>query len=147
MKTADQLLSENTALREELALLKARNIGLQAKLDDLLRRLYGPSSEKMDPAQLRLALEGLIADEQLEQTKQPEPVQPKEARPAVKRGGRRPLPENLPVVVELVDVPAEKREGMVKIREDVTEQIDYKPSQFFRRQIVRPVYASHRLGE
>lgn len=142
MKSADQLLAENTALREELALLKARYVGLEAKLDDLLRRLYGPSSEKMDPAQLRLALEGLIADEQLEQEQQPQPAPVKEPKPAVKRGGRRPLPENLPVVREVIEPSAEEREGKVKIREDVTEQIDYKPSQFFRRQIVRPVYAS-----
>lgn len=142
MKTLDQLLAENTALREELALAKALNIGLQAQLDDLMRRLYGPSSEKMDPAQLALALDGLLADAVIEEEKQPEPEPAKEPKPAVKRGGRRPLPENLPIVREVVDVPVSEREGMVMIREDVTERIDYRPSQFFRHQIVRPVYAS-----
>lgn len=142
MKTPDQLLAENAALRAEL-LERDRKIALlQAKLDDLLRRLHGPSSEKMDPAQLALALDGLLADAAIEEDKQAEPEPVKEPKPAVKRGGRRPLPENLPVVREVIDVPASEREGMVMIREDVTERIDYKPSQFFRHQIVRPVYAS-----
>lgn len=30
----------------------------------------------------------------------------------------------------------------MKIRDEITEQIEYRPSLFFRRQIIRPVYAS-----
>jgi transposase len=59
-----------------------------------------------------------------------------------KGGGRRPKPQNLPVRREVIDLPEAHKAGLVKIREELTEQIEYQPSQFFRLQIVRPVYAS-----
>jgi hypothetical protein len=59
-----------------------------------------------------------------------------------KGGGRRPKPQNLPVRREVIDLPEEQKAGLVQIREEITEQIEYQPSQFFRLQIVRPVYAS-----
>jgi hypothetical protein len=43
---------------------------------------------------------------------------------------------------EVIDLPEAQKAGLVKIREEITEQIEYQPSQFFRLQIVRPVYAS-----
>ena len=36
-----------------------------------------------------------------------------------------------------IDMPESERIGMEKIREEVTEEIDYRPSQFIRRQIVQ----------
>ena len=42
----------------------------------------------------------------------------------------------------MIDLPEEQKAGLVKIREEITEQIEYTPSQIYRRQIVRPVYAS-----
>jgi hypothetical protein len=58
-----------------------------------------------------------------------------------KGGGRQPKPENLPIRRELIDLPEEQRQGLVKIREEITEQIEYQPSSFYLLQLVRPVYA------
>ena len=44
---------------------------------------------------------------------------------------------NLPLVREVIDMPESERIGIEKIREEVTEEIDYRPSQFIRRQIVQ----------
>ena len=41
----------------------------------------------------------------------------------------------------LIDLPAEQKEGLVKIREEITEQIEYQPSRFYRLHLVRPVDA------
>jgi len=49
--------------------------------------------------------------------------------------------QNLPVRRRLINLPAEQKEGLVKIREEITEQIEYQPSRFYRLHLVRPVYA------
>ena len=138
----EELQKEVARLREENRLLQFAKTRAEEKLKDLLRRFFGPKSEKMDPAQLRLALESIQADEVLVEEEPPAP----QAEPSAPRkhhgGGRRPVPENLPVVREVIDVPESERVGLEQIREEVTEEIDYRPSQFIRRQIVRPVYAS-----
>jgi transposase len=133
-------------VRELESLLKnseARCAKLEYKLRDLLRRVFGPKNEALNPAQR--ALFGIPDPGEL-----PVPVQPAttfEAATAVgtkrkKGGGRRPKPQNLPVRREVIDLPDEQKAGLEKIREEITEQIEYQPSQFFRLQIVRPVYAS-----
>src|SRR5579862_5963783 len=132
-------------VRELESLLKiseARCAKLEYKLQDLLRRIFDPKNEKLDPAQR--ALFGLP-----EAGACPAPAQAVTASVAtaasVKRkkgGGRRPPPENLPVRREVIDLSEDQRVGLVKIREEITTQIEYQPSMFFRREIVRPVYAS-----
>ncbi len=113
----------------------------ESKLRDLLRRLFGPSSEKLDPNQYRLALEQVEADQVLVAE-----VQPPAASAAVttrKRpgGGRRPAPDHLPIERIEIDLPEEQKAGLIRIREEITEELDYEPSRFIRRHFVRPVYA------
>lgn len=135
------LHQENLKLRKELEALQWEHKVLQAKFDDLKRRHFGPSSERVDSGQFGLALDGVREDEAIAEST---PQEPKVVAQHVARkgGGRRPAPENLPIERVVIDVPEAERVGMEKIREDVTEEIDYRPSQFIRRQIVRPVYAS-----
>jgi transposase len=60
-------------------------------------------------------------------------------------GGRRAAPENLPVLETIrIDLPAEQKAGLVWMRDEVSYEQDYQPSQFFRRQIIRPMYAHPR---
>jgi transposase len=130
-------------LESLLKLSEARCAKLEYKLQDLLRRVYGPKSEKLNPDQR--ALFGIpVPGEALAPA---QPMKTSEASKAVgmkrkKGGGRRPKPQNLPVRREVIDLPEEQKAGLVKIREEITEQIEYQPSQFFRLQLVRPVYAS-----
>jgi len=130
-------------LESLLKLSEARCAKLEYKLQDLLRRIFDPKNEKLNPVQL--ALFGLP-----EAGTSAPPAQATAASGAAiaasgkrkKGGGRRPHPQNLPVRREVIDLPEDQRVGLVKIREEITEQIEYQPSVFFRRQIVRPVYAS-----
>ena len=77
----------------------------------------------MNPAQIRLALESIQSDENLVEEEPPAPAVV-EALPRKRQGGgRRPVPVNLPLVREVIDVPESERMGMEKIREEVTEEI------------------------
>jgi transposase len=118
---------------------------LELKVADLIRRLYGPKSEKLNAAQRLLfgILEGQEALQQPPFVAQPDTSTRSSGAIRKRRGaGRRPLPENLPIRERIVDLPAEQKTGLIKIREEVSWQIEYRPSLFYRLKIVRPVYAS-----
>src|SRR5580700_8229323 len=116
---------------------------MEAKVQALMQQYFGRSSEKMDPKQLHLALEAAQADYAL--AEEESPVPPKPRAPSDRRSRRM---EDLPVLERVyLDVSPEEKiapDGtpMVKIREEVTDLVDYRPGCLFRRQIVRPVYAS-----
>ena len=131
-------------LRELQSTLKIETLArerAEAKLRDLLRRLYGPKSEQLSEDQLRLLLEPLDADERLRCDSPPAPQVSAKDKPARKGGGRRPVPAHLPIERIEIDLPEQEKAGLVRIREEITEELDYRPSQFFRRHYVRFVYA------
>lgn len=123
-----------------LKLSEARCARAEYKLQDLLRRIYGPKSEKISPAQW--ALFGLPEAAEAALARAASKAAGTTSTKQKKRGGRRAAPQDLPVHREVIDLPEEQKAGLVKIREEITEQIEYRPSLFFRRQIIRPVYAS-----
>ena len=133
-----QLLLAHTALERDAA---------KAKLQALLKRYFGRSSEKLDPNQLALAWAAVEADQVLATPPPPAAVERQPRTPSVRRAQRL---EDLPVLERIiVDLPeAEKiaADGtvLVKIREEITDEVDYQPGKLFRRQIIRPVYASPR---
>jgi transposase len=129
------------ALQSELKISNLRNARLEYKMRDLLRRIYDPKSEKLNPAQRLLF--GILDEAPIEPPATSAASNNQQtSKPAKKRGGgRRPKPENLPVRRRVIDLPAEQKAGLVKIREEITEQIEYQPSRFYRLQLVRPVYA------
>ncbi|MBI5768005.1 MAG: hypothetical protein HZA93_09430 [Verrucomicrobia bacterium] len=87
---------------------------------------------------MELAYESVRGDATLAEAAPPEPKPTGEPR---RGGGRRPAPGNLPIERIVLDVPEAERTGLVKIREEVTEEIDYRSSQFIRRHCIRRVYA------
>jgi hypothetical protein len=107
MKTAP-IHAELSALRElvvtlqqALALSRQENLLLRQKVDSLVRRVFGASSERLDPAQLELLL-------QLPKSPAPEPPSPapEKLSSSVSRSRRDRiprLPENLPVVEEVIE--------------------------------------------
>ena len=130
---------------EENARLKAQVKLLEQKIDLLVRRLFGASSEKLNAAQLELLL--------LQQDgpgKDPasaagvdcwEAKEQRSARSTKKERAPR-LPEHLPVVEVVLD-PEEVRvqpEQWRCIDEEVSEQLDYEPARFFRRRLIRRKY-------
>lgn len=134
-----ELLATNQRLEKENALLRQ-------KLDLLIRKLFGAQSEKLDPAQLLLLLQGLDEPE-----KAPEPVAAEAPRrstdpssPPRERGPR--LPEHLPVIEEVLDpAPVQACPAAWRcIGEEVSEQLDYEPARFLRRRLIRRKYVRRR---
>ena len=132
------------ALRDK----RRENEQLQHRLDLLLRRLYGPRTERFDPNQPLLipdAFEPAAPETSDTAPPQPEPdnAPARKARPH----GRKPLPKNLrrvPRVYELTE--AERRcpecgECRVQIGSEHSEQLDYEPATLFVVEHVRCTYA------
>lgn len=131
------LLDENARLRQENELLRR-------KLDLVLRKLFGKSSETLDPDQLELLLGGDDPP-----GKAPASVvedAPEEAAPGVARPERKPrrerIPEHLPVVEEILEPEPVKAcpEAWRRIGQEISDTLDYRPARIFVRRLVRPVY-------
>jgi transposase len=146
------------AQREENALLRSHLSGrdrqirlLQAKLEEMARKLFGKKSEKLDPAQLRLALDLITEAVELSPPGEPLETDAGEAVPARprKKGatphGRRKLPKELPRRRVVVDLPeAEKHcscgHDLVRIGESVHEKVDFVPASYTVVETVLPKY-------
>ncbi len=136
---ARQLEECQEALRQS----RRENELLRQKVDLLIRRVFGSSSEKLDQAQLELLLQlpkGSVLT--------PEPSPPKAAA-SPKRSSRQQtlrLPENLPVLEEVIepDPVKQKPQDWRCIGQEVSEQLDYEPARFLRRRTIRKKYV-HRL--
>jgi transposase len=153
--------------REELVVLRAKEAELavlhaqlnaqqrqirvlQAKLEEMARKMFGKKSEKLDPAQLRLALD-LIANA-VELSPEGEPVEtdagervPERPRKKSTAHGRRKLPKNLPRRRVVVDLPeAEKHcacgRDLARIGETVSEKVDFVPASYTVVETVVPRY-------
>jgi transposase len=141
----ERLTREVEALRQENLRIVQENKILREKIDLLVRRVFGASSEKMDADQLLLALEGAEA-------KKPEAAssaaddlvadsEPKrQVKPRKKKGGiTEELLASLPAVQIVID-PEEVRaepEAWRLVDEQVTQQLDFEPARYVRRDIRR----------
>ncbi len=144
----DRLVGEGAVLRSENDQLKTENLLLKEKVDFLLKKLFGRSSERLNPDQMQLALEEL-ADLQeslaLAEALADEAEEPPEKKES-ERGKRKPLdakiPEDLPVefVVIEPDEVLENPELWEKIGEERSEQLDVTPSRFFKTITIRNKY-------
>lgn len=155
------LTEENSKLIAENALLKAtiehfestledqqRIVrGMQQRMDDLLKRLYGRSSEKIDPNQLLIQDILLGLEKSLPSQSVTSPVQTTAIKAHTRHAhGRSALPEHLPRVEHVQDIAEEKKicdcgKALKHIGDDVTERIDCQPSSLFVNAYVRPKYA------
>lgn len=132
------------ALRAALELSRQENSLLRQKIDALVRRVFGSSSEQLDRAQLELLL-------QLSASATPaEPalvIPPKKEPKDQSRKSRAPrLPEHLPVIEEVIE-PEPVRTAPEQWRcigQEVSEQLDYEPARFLRRRTIRKKYV-HRV--
>jgi transposase len=126
---------------------------LQQQVDQLLRRVYGRRSERLDPNQLMF--DGLVREalEQAESQPQPavEPPAPERKRPRrSKRShpGRIPIPEHLERVDIVLDIPEtdkvcpETGKPLKQIGWEVSEKLAYRPGKLLVHVYKRPKYAS-----
>lgn len=134
-----------TQAQNELKLLEAKNQALTLELAHLRRIRYGVKSEALSQPQLGLFEEDWQTDvaaieAEIEQLPLPAPQKPKRAR-----AGRQPLPDHLPRIEHRHEPQScqckQCGSDLVKIGEDVTEQLDVKPAEFFVHRHIRPQYA------
>jgi transposase len=166
--TPETLADPTAALPDDPAILKQmvfellaalrdtrrQNDELQHRLDLLLRRIYGPRTERFDPNQPLLipdafeAVAAEISEPGNAILPEPEPgtALKKQSRPH----GRRALPKDLrrvPRVYELTE--AERRcpecgESRIQISAERSEQLDYEPATLFVVEHLRCTYACPR---
>jgi transposase len=130
--------------------LQAKDIKIQAltlELAYLRRTRYGAKSEALSQVHRDLFEdswnEDLAAVEaELEQVTEPAPTVAKPKRP---RAGRQPLPPHLPRIEHLHEPDScqcgQCGKDLVKIGEDITEQLDVEPAKFLVHRHIRPQYA------
>ena len=119
---------------------------LKEKVDALIRMIYGKKSEKLDPNQLMLLLEGLESKKEEAPTSD-ESTEAGAGQPKAKTKRSQPkrprVPDDLPVHEEVIDpeeVKADPKQYR-KIGEEISEQLDYRPAQFLKRRLIRRKYA------
>jgi transposase len=166
----ESLLQVQEREREQLTAIRAQLEqtvqSQQRKIDQqqheiarLLRRLYGPRQERIDPDQLTL-FSGEELTALAEELALPAPEQTAEESPGTassqqrRRGhGRRALPEHLPREQRRYELPEPERVcpccGDVRreIGQETSEQLEYVPASFQVIEHVRVKYACRRCEE
>ena len=146
--TLDRLLDQ---ARRDAATIHAANLKIQALTLELAhhRRLrFGNKSEAFSPEQRQLFQETWDADRSAIEAEVEQLSKPQSAaadRPQRPRAGRQPLPAHLPRIEHRHEPQscscAQCGQALVKIGEDVAEQLDVEPARFFVHRHIRPQYA------
>jgi len=121
--------------------------GMQHQLDQLLRRVFGRSAEKIDPNQLAL-FEKMLAELAPSAPTAPAPVPSAPATAASQPNGhgRRRLPAELERRPVIFDVPEAEKPCpccgtlRVHIGDEISEKLDFQPAKLFVRQEIRRKY-------
>ena len=152
--TLDEARKFIVSLGEELERLGRENQSLRHRIDRLCHRIFGRKSERgIAEGQEQLPFMNSAAGEVCAQASDEDAAQGKAAEVVEvtvtrkKHRGRRALPEDLPRERTQIEPRAEDLEcrqcasPKVRIREEVTEGLDYHPASFVIREYVRGVYA------
>jgi len=119
---------------------------LEMELRLLRQKLYGPKSERMvlDEPEVQTHL---FNEAEATANKEEEPAEELEGVSYTrKKGGRRPLPDNLPRIEQVHDISEEEKIcgcgcQLSRIGEEVTEELDIVPRQSRVIRHIRPKYA------
>lgn len=154
---ANQLLDEKElqieTLTKKLQSSQQQISMLQHQVEQLLRRVYGRRSERLDPNQLMLDPLILQALEQAASMPRPLdpplPQKPKEKRSQPEKRnhpGRIPIPEHLERVEIILDIAEEDKvcqgERLKMIGWEISEKLEYRPGKIIVNVYKRPKYAS-----
>lgn len=147
--TKQQLIEQLLSLKKSNQELESSNQYQALIIANLQRMLFGSKKERFiseNKNQLIMLFEEFTSQESLEdETPVKEKITYEREKPS-KHAGRNKLPENLPVVEEIIE-PEEVTEDMVKMGEEITEILEYTPAQFFKRRIIRPKYVNKTTQE
>lgn len=140
-----ELNLEVQTLSDEIERLKQHNHVLRLKVDAMSRRLFGQSTEQLNPDQLQMVFDALNQESQSAEPKKLEASvsaacdSEAEERPARKKRTFEQLVERLPVRQVIID-PEEVKANPAAWRhigEEVTKLIDYIPARFECEEQVR----------
>lgn len=140
------------ALQAKEAEIQFKDLKIQAltlELSLLRRTRYGVKSESLSGVQRDLFEDAWNEDvaaveAEIEQAAEEQPCSIV-AKPKRPRAGRQPLPEHLPRIENIHEPEscqcAQCGKDLVKIGEDISEQLDVEPAKFFVHRHIRPQYA------
>ena len=138
---------ELAALRTENALLKAELARKNKIIDGLRKRLFGSSSEKLDPAQLQLLFDEIVLGKPAPlPDKSDETFAPEEEKSNASKNRRTKadrFPKNLKILVEEVLIPEEvsaNPDEWTEIGEEHHDELDVIKAEIFWRRIIRKKY-------
>ncbi|WP_411845684.1 transposase [Roseibacillus persicicus] len=129
---------------QRIARLEAENALLRQKIDALSHRLFGKSSEQLDPDQLQLLLQG-IEEPKKHQASSDETSAPEEADDAKRKKAKTKNHSRIRGLdtletEEQIHLPAEYEanpDAYDIIGQEVTELLDYRPARCIRQIITR----------
>ena len=150
-KLETKLLKENALLKEKIKLLEQTIKLLEQKVDILMRQLYAATSEKLDPAELKLEEPGKP------ETSSANDAAPEEEKPDDKNkvngknksknkrksGGKKKYPKNLTIVIDAVIIPDEVKanpEDWIEIGEEYQDLWDFRPAQNFIKRTINKIF-------
>lgn len=142
------LLDRVESMERELDLLRAELARKDKIIEGLQQRLFGSSSEKLDPAQLQLLFDEMVLGKPAPppESDGEDPAPEEDERPKGKRSRRTKadrFPKNLKIVIDGVVDPEEVTKdpnSWEKIGEEHHDEFDVIKSEIFWRRIVRVKY-------
>lgn len=151
-KLLDQVQVETAKAVQLNAQIACRDLKIQALVLELahLRRMrFGASSEAFGAEQRDLFQETMASDMAAAEAelakREAEEAQTAVPRPPRARAGRQPLPAHLPRIDHLHEPESctcgQCGQDLVKIGEDISEQLDVEPARFFVHRHIRSQYA------
>ncbi len=144
----EELEAEREILQVRLADSEKKIVHLEEQLNWFKRQLFGKRSERevshVDAYQLEFA-----GFESLKEADQEEKDIPAHKRRKPENKGKESivLPKDLPVETVVIDIPEEQKVcqetgvPLIKIGEEASYKLAYKPGSFFLKEIIRPKYA------
>lgn len=141
LKAALEQLNEQTKLVAQQA---EQILHLKHQIDELLRALFGRKSERfiasnLPEEQLSLFEQPPVEAQTSEETEKISYTR-KITKPTPKQPIRRPLPDHLPRIPEVIEPPFDTT-GMKRLPDVITEILEVNPAKLWVRQIIRPQYA------
>lgn len=137
------LENEASSFQQKNKSLKEENTWLKYKLVQLQRQVFGQKRERFenqDNKQLSLPFETEPEEQQKIEEQAAQKITYERTKRKKNHPGRMPLPDHLPVE-EIVIEPEVDTTDMVRIGEEVTEELEFVPARFFIKRYIRPKYA------
>ena len=147
MDQAQQDAAESVRRDTELHAAKTKIQALVLELAHLRRMRFGARSESLPVDQRELFQETYASDiaaaeAELAKQQAEAKTEPRSPRPPRPRAGRQPLPDHLPRIEHRHEPESctcgQCGNDLVKIGEDISEQLDVEPARFFVHRHIRP---------